>query len=177
MLNFGSAARAWFEISTCSRVQAELLTPNPINISSSGRKWVLNRYLDCSLMRIHTGTQAKHKSERARDSLRSVRIYRLQEIPWPWGGFMSRITSAWAPASGFVLQREGLLTCIRLFFLLFPPFPPPPPPPAPPASPLLSTPRASPSPSIGLRISIILGSTLRNTERTQPGMVWVIGVR
>lgn len=69
-------------------------------------------------------------------------------------------------------------TCIKLFFLFFPPFPPPPPPPppAPPASPL-SNPRALLSSSIGLRINIILGSTLRNTERTQPGIVWVMGVR
>lgn len=73
----------------------------------------------------------------------------------------------------------GTLTCIKLFFLFFPPFPPPPPPPppAPPASPLLSNPPALLSSSIGLRINIILGSTWRNTERTQPGIVWVIGVR
>lgn len=31
--------------------------------------------------------------------------------------------------------------------------------------------------SMGLFINITLGSTLRNTARTQLGMVWVIGVR
>lgn len=35
----GSVAQGGLEISTCFKVQAELLSANPINMSSLGRKW------------------------------------------------------------------------------------------------------------------------------------------